>query len=304
MAVKARASVTIVKQRDIDACYWFYKLQSAMGTPPTKGTMVLPSQKGQPPTDTSGTAGTWTDSEPAYTAGDTRILYVVELTYFTDGTAEFSEVSVDSSYEAAMQAYELAHQADEKADENSVSINGKEYYQYTTGGYTYDVWEEDGHYYYYNSGGVKTEVSYANLDMVDGEPVKVLREGLNDKVKDAQDTADSTHEAIYGEGGIQKQLSDLNSAVVINHSKPSVFVGTKGTYIDPDTHQETEYVKAGVEILETGIDFLKDDERVAYIDTSTNESVLDIRSTRIHNSLRIGELEIVEFNGGIGVRRI
>ena len=115
MAVKASASITLFTSVDIDACYWFYKLQSAMGTAPTKGTMVLPSTKGQPPTDTSGTAGTWVDSEPTYTAGDTRVLYVVELTYYSDGTAEFSEVSRSSSYDAAMQAYELAHQADETA---------------------------------------------------------------------------------------------------------------------------------------------------------------------------------------------
>lgn len=227
MAVKASASVTIIKQRDIDACYWFYKLQSAMGTPPTKGTMIMPSSKGQPPTDSSGTAGTWTDTEPSYTAGDSRILYVVELTYFTDGTAEFSEVSVDSSYEAAMQAYELAHQADETATS-------------------------------------------------------------------ADETASQAAEAIMD---INSQLQEIGNSVRINSGEGTVFIGTTGEI------SGTEYVLSAVKIIPTGIDFIKDDERVAYIDTTTSESALDIRTARIHNAIRIGELEIIEFNGGIGVRR-
>lgn len=228
MAVKASASVTIIKQRDIDACYWFYKLQSAMGTAPTKGTMVLPSTKGQPPTDTSGTAGTWVDSEPTYTAGDTRILYVVELTYYSDGTAEFSEVSRSSSYDAAMQAYELAHQADETATS-------------------------------------------------------------------ANSTASQAAEAIMD---INQQLEDIGNSVRINNEAGTVFIGTTGE------SGGVEHTLSAVKIIPTGIDFIKDDERVAYIDTSTNESALDINTARIHNAIRIGELEIIEFNGGIGVRRV
>lgn len=222
MAVKASASVTIIKQRDIDACYWFYKLQSAMGTAPTKGTMVLPSAKGQPPTDTSGTAGTWVDSEPTYTAGDTRVLYVVELTYYSDGTAEFSEVSRSSSYDAAMQAYELAHSADSTASQSAEAI----------------------------------------MD-------------------------------------INQQLEYIGNSVRINNEEGTVFIGTTGL-----DQQGAEYVLSAVKIIPTGIDFIKDDERVAYIDTTTSESALDIRTARIHNAIRIGELEIIEFNGGIGVRRV
>lgn len=221
MAVKASASVTIIKQRDIDACYWFYKLQSAMGTAPTKGTMVLPSAKGQPPTDTSGTAGTWVDSEPTYTAGDTRILYVVELTYYSDGSAEFSEVSRSSSYDAAMQAYEIASSADSTASQAADAI----------------------------------------ID-------------------------------------INSQLQEIGNSVRINSGEGTVFIGTTGEI------SGTEYVLSAVKIIPSGIDFIKDDERVAYIDTTTSESALDIRTARIHNAIRIGELEIIEFNGGIGVRRV
>lgn len=222
MAVKASASVTIIKQRDIDACYWFYKLQSAMGTAPTKGTMVLPSTKGQPPTDTSGTAGTWVDSEPTYTAGDTRVLYVVELTYYSDGTAEFSEVSRSSSYDAAMQAYDLARSADSTASQSAEAI----------------------------------------MD-------------------------------------INQQLEYIGNSVRINNEEGTVFIGTTGL-----DQQGAEYVLSAVKIIPTGIDFIKDDEKVAYIDTTTSESALDIRTARIHNAIRIGELEIIEFNGGIGIRRV
>lgn len=228
MAVKASASITLFTSVDIDACYWFYKLQSAMGTAPTKGTMILPSVKGQPPTDSSGTAGTWVDSEPTYTAGDTRVLYVVELTYYSDGTAEFSEVSRSSSYDAAMQAYELAHQADETATS-------------------------------------------------------------------ANSTASQAADAIID---INSQLQEIGKSVRINSGEGTVFIGTTGEI------SGTEYVLSAVKIIPSGIDFIKDDERVAYIDTTTSESALDIRIARIHNAIRIGELEIIEFNGGIGVRRV
>lgn len=123
MAIKASATITLTTLNDIDSVYWFYKLQASTATPPTKAKMVKPSSKGSVPTDTTGVAGSWTVSEPTYTPGDTKTLYRVELTYYTDGTSEFSEVSVSSSYEAAKQAYNKAQNAETLA--TNIEVGGR-----------------------------------------------------------------------------------------------------------------------------------------------------------------------------------
>lgn len=104
MAVKASASITLSSMTDIESVWWYYKLQSSTLDPPAKPTTNPPP---------SG----WVDSEPAYTPGATNTLYVVELTVFSDGTFDYGNVSVSSSYEAAKAAWNKA-----QAVENRVTI--------------------------------------------------------------------------------------------------------------------------------------------------------------------------------------
>ncbi len=121
-SIRASASITLSTIRDITAVYRFYKLQASTATAPTKQLMILPSSQGSPPTDSTGSSGEWTNTEPGYTEGDTSTLYTVELTYYTDGTAEFSEVSVSSSYEAAKQAWIKAQAAHDLADTKAQKV--------------------------------------------------------------------------------------------------------------------------------------------------------------------------------------
>ena len=117
MAVIQKVQITISIERDIDVVYWFYKLYPPTGpSVPTKSSLVKPSTKGSVPTDSTSSTYPWYLTEPAYTNGDTKCLYIVSLTYFTDGTSEFSEVSVSSSYEASKQAYGKAISAQEFAE--------------------------------------------------------------------------------------------------------------------------------------------------------------------------------------------
>ena len=111
----------------------------------------------------------------------------------------------------------------------------------------------------------------------------------------ADSTASQAADAIIE---VNQQLENIGNSVRINNEEGTVFIGAT------EDRQGSEYVLSAVKIMSTGIDFIKDEERVAYIDTSTSESALDIRTARIHNGIRIGELEIIEFNGGIGIRRI
>ena len=101
MAVKASASITLSAVTDIESVWWYYKLQSSTLNPPAKPTTNPPP---------SG----WTDAEPAYTPGSTNTLYFVELTVFSDGTFDYGNVSVSSSYEAAKAAWNKAQAVDDR----------------------------------------------------------------------------------------------------------------------------------------------------------------------------------------------
>lgn len=101
MAVLATSnSITLSTVIDIQGFYRYYLLQSSTSAVPSKPTT-------NPPT------GNWTDTEPTYTTGSTNSLYFVDLTVFNNGTFEYTDVSLSSSYEAAKAAYNQALLAQE-----------------------------------------------------------------------------------------------------------------------------------------------------------------------------------------------
>ena len=111
MAVRASAVITLATIRDIQSVTWYYLLQPSAAAAPAKPTTLTP-----PTITTEGYTG-WSDSEPSYTIGDTRTLYVTERTVYTDGTFEYTAPSVLSSYEAAKQAFNEAQAAQNAASE-------------------------------------------------------------------------------------------------------------------------------------------------------------------------------------------
>lgn len=151
--ILARNSVTVSIQKDVDAVYRYYKLQSSTAAVPAKPTSITTL----PP---SG----WSDTEPTYTEGSTNSLYTVDLTIFTDGTFQYSEVSLSSSYEAAKQAYNKAYTAEQAASAAQTTANAKNavFYQGTapsaSGRKLYDVWfnTADGNKMYYWNGSAWT----------------------------------------------------------------------------------------------------------------------------------------------------
>ena len=110
MAIKARETITIIKERDVNATWRFYRIAPSTSTPsqPTEaqGKAYVNSQ-----TVPSG----WSISEPAYDGTSTNSLYTCDLTSFTDGEVSWSVVSKSSSYEAAKQAYNEAQNAKKTA---------------------------------------------------------------------------------------------------------------------------------------------------------------------------------------------
>lgn len=87
---------------------YYYLLQDESANPPTK-----------PVEDTP--AG-WSTAEPSYTEGSTDVLYSVIKTTYTDGSFEYGEVSISSSYAAARAAYTQALEA-KKSATNYVSAD-------------------------------------------------------------------------------------------------------------------------------------------------------------------------------------
>ena len=100
--ILARNSITVSHVRDIISTTWYYKLQASTAAKPAKPTTATPSG--------------WTTTEPSYTEGSTNSLYTTEKTTFSDGTFEYSDVSLSSSYEAAKLAYNKSVQAQNIAD--------------------------------------------------------------------------------------------------------------------------------------------------------------------------------------------
>ena len=99
MAIKASGQVTLSCIVDIALYTVFYLLQSS--------TLAKPSA----PTTNPPTGG-WINVEPSYEEGSTDTLYTVGLTEYCDGTFNYSNVSISSSYEAAKHAYNKALNAE------------------------------------------------------------------------------------------------------------------------------------------------------------------------------------------------
>ena len=96
--------------------------------------------------------------------------------------------------------------------------------------------------------------------------------------------------------GLNDTLNKLTGAVdIVEGSQP---------YVQIHTTTASGEMNAGVKITDKRLSFMQNAEtEVAYIDSSESDGILDINNARIHKSIKIGELEIIEFRGGIGIRR-
>lgn len=110
MAIKASAEITLTHLIDIQATYRYYLLQSSTLAAPSKPTTNPPPSS-------------WNDAEPTYTSGSTNSLYYVDLTVFTNGDFQYSNVSLSTAYEAAKEAYNKAQNV--KTDLDGMQIGGR-----------------------------------------------------------------------------------------------------------------------------------------------------------------------------------
>jgi len=110
MAVKASAAVTLSAIVDVQAVWKFYLKQSSTLTAPSKPTTFPPSSA-------------WDDTEPTYDPTKTETLYVVDCNVFSDGTFEYTEVSISTAFEAAKAAYNKAVNAETAANDAASSAD-------------------------------------------------------------------------------------------------------------------------------------------------------------------------------------
>lgn len=92
---KASDQLTIFYVIDVKASYRYYLLQDSTTDKPSKPTTYPPPS-------------TWSSTEPTYTSGSTKKLYLVDCVVFNNNTFIYSDVSLSSSYEAAKAAYTKA----------------------------------------------------------------------------------------------------------------------------------------------------------------------------------------------------
>jgi hypothetical protein len=112
MAVKASAAVTLSAVVDVQAIWRYYLLQSSTLAAPAKPTAYPPPSA-------------WTDTEPIFDPTKTETLYVVDCNVFSDGTFDYTAVSVSTAFEAAKLAYNKANNAETNANEalNQSALN-------------------------------------------------------------------------------------------------------------------------------------------------------------------------------------
>jgi len=107
MAIIKRAvgHITLSRIVDVVSTTYFYLLMPSAAARPSKPTVSPP-----PVYETEGYSG-WSETEPSYTSGDTRSLYITIRTIYGDGSFEYTTPSLSSSYEAAKTAYNRAQSA-------------------------------------------------------------------------------------------------------------------------------------------------------------------------------------------------
>lgn len=109
------------------------------------------------------------------------------------------------------------------------------------------------------------------------------------------------------------QMETIMAPIELDASSDNPFIKIQAINKDSPTSQEFAYllltkdrisffkVTDADNDLSTQEDQIKNE--VLYIDSTESQGVIDINNARVHQSIRIGQLEIFQYNGGIAVRR-
>lgn len=211
--IKAQAAITLASIRDVLAVVRFYMTQASASDTPAKPA-VYPAP------------APWSTTEPGYTE-DTK-LYTVDCTVFSDGTWIYSEVSLNSSYEAGKVAVEKVVEAEANIELLSDRITQTVTVTETQAAQIDDITGKlDGSYGLVldENGEPIQEVDEDGNPIYDdeGNPVyeQVYVPGMNDTIEGLGESIDQTNAALSGEidnlqsayENVESQFSSLEQTV-------------------------------------------------------------------------------------------
>ena len=181
--IKAKDSVTVIDYTDVQNVKTWYIAVLRTSSAPTVA---------QNATEAQMIANGWGVTEPG--VDTTKKLYTVQQCIFGDGTYVWGDVSLSSSYEAAIESYNYADSVQTQVNvtnDNLDSLNqstfGTIVYYYTHSGVTETVYKrDDGTYYYINSSDEEVTVSESNLDR-DPDSGMIITDRISDGLKSSVD---------------------------------------------------------------------------------------------------------------------
>ena len=253
--IKVVGQITLQVHKDTVSTTYFYLLQPSTASVPTKPTTSPP-----PVISTEGYTG-WSTVEPGYTLGDTSDLYTTIRVVYSDGSFEYTDPSLSSSYEAAKQAYNQAKAAELLA--NAVDARTQQFWwnssaspNYPVGAYAASGIEgiklktNDSSTYGYNTylASNKLALRYNDIDLT-----KLTTGSLEFYIPKWEGS-----NPVQGEKG----LEITNSAITFYNpstNNAQLIIGANGTLQSGNYNYRTDLAEKRFSLAGTKIDLIKGD---------------------------------------------
>lgn len=149
---------------------------------------------------------------------------------------------------------------------------------------------------------VCTQTEMANGDISCTTPVL---DSISIVTLDTQDLINGISDTIDGEDGLSNSLKLLTGSIIIDQGD-----STQNPPVEPSIKIQTnaeedgsETGKASLNLTSTKLTLDKNDVTVITLDSTVDDGAVEANEIIVNSGLRLGDLEIIPYNGGIGVRR-
>lgn len=282
MATKATDKITVYDHTDtIKVIPWYYKqLRTNTNTPTITPGDMSPSG--------------WTTTEPTISSvSDLNYkVYTASQNVYGNNTCWWGDVSLLSSYEAAIQAYNkgvsaegIASAAAEDAYDVANATFGQTTYRYASGSTTYVVYRTyDDRFYYLNSNGDPVYVTESQLVTSGGEIVTYTEDGLmqsiNSSINDLGDSVEANAGAISTlDGKVDANAAEARNNSLISREYAEIVDGHLFIYGNNENHQTI----SALELSSTEVKLSAQGVAVASMANESGEGVMQADVTRQSN---------------------
>lgn len=222
----------------------------------------------KPSKPTVETPSGWVTEEPGYSPGVVGNLYFVIKTTLTDGSFEYSDVSMSSAYTAAKIAYQLAESKSRTIRSDQPATNPGDYEANTTW-WQYDgidlisMWFHDGTNWvkqelsdalFNNIDAAKIGTGYLSADRIDAETIRTSHlasdVGSNLDISSNQEiimSAGRTDDLNGRLNNTDQRLEQQRSVFIVTENGARVSTGDRQQYLDM-TPESIALVQEGVEV--------------------------------------------------------